>query len=84
MGGLVPDHPNSEIKSGIVVLWCIVPKYRAQWPDIRRCLGLPCGCALERLNQRVPEKGFVKNATHPEASATSRTQTSPDRSDNLT
>jgi hypothetical protein len=28
MGGLVPDHPNSEIKSGIVVLWCIVPKYR--------------------------------------------------------
>jgi hypothetical protein len=28
MGGLVPDHPNSEIKSGIVVPWCIVPKYR--------------------------------------------------------
>jgi hypothetical protein len=34
-GGSVPDNPNSEIKSGKVVLWCIVPKYRVQWPGNR-------------------------------------------------
>ena len=59
-------NPNSEIKSGKVVLWCIVPKYRVQWPGTRAlssASGDGGGCLVLALRASC-ESGFPQMAVN--------------------
>ena len=59
-------NPNSEIKSGKVVLWCIVPKYRVQWPGtgaLSSASGDGGGCLVLALRANC-ESGFPQMAVN--------------------